>query len=191
MKTPFLLILAISFTQLLNASTLYDRVDTTYTKLQNDTVRLVSTYNEQDQMVSQIRFNFENEKWVENMLTEYAYDSAGNNVYAMNYGWDGEWFEIARFHSNFSTTGKETLQIYERKQRKDAEWEFFIKGVTEYDANDNMTCQIMFDWKKDDWVPKSKRMDAFNKKNLKTSSTSYLWDTINNTWQGLQISEYK
>lgn len=191
MKIQLLLLLMVISSQLVNASTIEDRVDTTYTKIQNDTVKLVSTYNELNQMVSQIRFNYVEDKWIENMLTEYGYDSAGNNDYAMHYGWDGEWFELAKFHSTFSPTGKETLQIYERKQKKDAEWEFFIKGVTEYDANDNLSSQTMYDWKNEKWIPRSRRLDTYNKKSLKTSSTSSVWDTVSNCWQGMETAEYK
>ena len=100
-------------------------------------------YNANNQIIQELDFDWDGSQWVNSWKTEYTYDNNDFLIKEENFNWIGTWMNAWKDEYTNDAYGRpiETIEWYWTSG-----YSISGKKVTSYDANDNITEDIYYDW---------------------------------------------
>ncbi len=136
------------------------------------------TYDDNENMTSELRAIWEDTDWVNNMRDTYTYDDNGNMTSKLLEKWEGaDWVNNMRDTYTYDNSGNITSKL--RARWVGSDWEDKIRDAYTYDGNGNITSKLLERWLGTDWVEYWRHTYNYNNNGNMTLDLYEYWDGTN------------
>ena len=133
------------------------------------------TYNSNRKETTMVEYNRNGTAWVENLKTESTYNSNGNLTLKISYNWNGSaWKESGKYVYTYNSNGNQILYLY--YFLNGTVWEERGKQEYEYDSNGNQTLWLVYNWNGTALVESFKYEHIYDNNGNLTMLIHYEWD---------------
>ena len=141
------------------------------------TSKFEDAFDANGRLIANVEYILSDGEWTGSSKNEYAYDDHGNPTYAAwSTGTDGKWTIGAahKYENTYDANGLLTDMIYSYYVFG-GKWVIDSKSIYNYDANDNMICQIDYAWKNGEWVESHKYESTYDEDGNLTRYESFVY----------------
>lgn len=147
------------------------------------------SYDNQNRLIAEISYNWNssNSDWKGSQKYDYGYDTNGVQNHKLTYTWDetlNNWKNQSKINYTFNSNGQELNSLYSMWNSTSGTWVESQKTINEFDNKGNQTLLEAQIFMSGIWYVSAKLKTEinYNSSGNPVLTTTYAWNTQNNTW---------